>query len=250
MLSLDRPRIGLVEDDPIMGESLVQWLSVEGYEPAWWRTGAEAMAGLQDRTPDALICDMRLPDMSGEDVFRSAVPRLRDVPVLFITAYGDIDQAVRLIRAGADDYMTKPFESAELLARIEALFRRTRPGDASEPEEFTFGDVSVRPRAGQVLRAGKPLRLSAQEFKLLWDSLTPASERALVTPAPLGYRGCFVKVDDVQWECYRGVGKLVRPGVPDQFRFDPDRRLEWWIVRSAPPGVLPDNVAVVLGLKT
>ena len=128
MLSLDRPRIGLVEDDPIMGESLVQWLSVEGYEPAWWRTGAEAMAGLQDRAPDALICDMRLPDMSGEDVFRSAVPRLRDMPVLFITAYGDIDQAVRLIRAGADDYMTKPFDIREFLARLKHLMKR-RPSE-------------------------------------------------------------------------------------------------------------------------
>jgi len=129
MLSHDRPRVGVVEDDPIMGESLVQWLSVEGYEPAWWRTGAEAMAGLQDRTPDALICDMRLPDMSGEDVFRSAVPRLRAVPVLFITAYGDIDQAVRLIRAGADDYMTKPFDIREFLARLKHLMER-RPSEA------------------------------------------------------------------------------------------------------------------------
>jgi DNA-binding NtrC family response regulator len=127
MLSPERPRIGLVEDDPIMGESLVQWLSVEGYEPAWWRTGAEAMTGLQDRTPDALICDMRLPDMTGEDVFRSAVPRLRDVPVLFITAYGDIDQAVRLIRAGADDYMTKPFDIRKFLARLKHLMERRTP---------------------------------------------------------------------------------------------------------------------------
>ncbi|MCI4569314.1 hypothetical protein [Lysobacter sp. CFH 32150] len=91
---------------------------------------------------------------------------------------------------------------------------------------------------------------AVQTFEAIWDSLEPSSERARVLPAPLGYRGCFVKADDVQWECYRGVGKLVRPGVPDQFRLDPERQLEWWIVRSAPQGVLPDNVAVVLGLET
>jgi hypothetical protein len=90
---------------------------------------------------------------------------------------------------------------------------------------------------------------AVRAFEAIWDSLEPSSERAGVLPAPLGYRGCFVKADDAQWECYRGVGKLVRPGVPDQFRLDPGRRLEWWVVRSAPPGVLPDNVADALGLE-
>lgn len=90
---------------------------------------------------------------------------------------------------------------------------------------------------------------AAQDFERLWDSLAPSGERAFVAPAPLGYRGCFIKDEDGRhWGCYRGVGKLVRPGLPDQFRLDPERRLEWWIVRSAPQGVLPENVADVLGL--
>jgi DNA-binding NtrC family response regulator len=156
MLSLDRPRIAVIEDDPIMGESLVQWLAVEGYEPAWWRTGAEAMAALQDRAPDALICDMRLPDMTGEDVFRGASPRLRDVPVLFITAYGDIDQAVRLIRAGADDYMTKPFEIREFLARLNHLLER-RAGESSE-EESVLGTSEPMRRVESVLRRVAPIQ--------------------------------------------------------------------------------------------
>lgn len=91
---------------------------------------------------------------------------------------------------------------------------------------------------------------AVQAFEAIWDGLEPSSERARVLPAPLGYRGCFVKADDVLWECYHGVGKLVRSGGPDQFRLDPERQLERWIVRSAPPGLLPDNVAALLGLET
>ena len=136
-------RIAVVEDDPIMGESLLQWLSVEGFKADWWRTGAEAITALEEGVPDALVCDMRLPDMSGEDVFRTAAGRLRDVPVLFITAYGDIDQAVRLIRAGADDYMTKPFEIREFLARLNHLLER-RP--------------AMSRRAVSVLGVSEPMR--------------------------------------------------------------------------------------------
>jgi DNA-binding NtrC family response regulator len=157
MLQPERPRIGLVEDDPIMGESLVQWLSIEGYEPAWWRTGAEAMAGLEDCRPDALICDMRLPDMTGEDVFRQAAPRLRDVPVLFVTAYGDIDQAVRLIRAGADDYMTKPFEIGAFLARLRHLMERHAVAPEAGP---ALGQSAAMRETEALLRQIAPIHSS------------------------------------------------------------------------------------------
>ncbi|NQU60510.1 MAG: sigma-54-dependent Fis family transcriptional regulator [Rhodospirillales bacterium] len=117
-------KIGVLEDDPIMGESLVQRLSLEGYEPIWWKTGTEALAALGNATPDIMICDIRLSDMSGEDVFNQAMLQLESTPVLFITAFGNIEQAVRLMRKGADEYITKPFEMGDFLSRIESLSSR------------------------------------------------------------------------------------------------------------------------------
>ncbi|MCK4866746.1 MAG: sigma-54-dependent Fis family transcriptional regulator, partial [Alphaproteobacteria bacterium] len=121
MQSHDRVQVGIVEDDVIMGGSLVQRLNLEGYDPVWWRTGREAISGIGDQRPDVLICDIRLPDMTGEEVFTEALPNLHSTPVLFITAFGDIEQAVRLIRQGADEYVTKPFEMDEFLGRIAHL---------------------------------------------------------------------------------------------------------------------------------
>jgi DNA-binding NtrC family response regulator len=121
MQSHDRVQVGIVEDDVIMGGSLVQRLNLEGYDPVWWRTGREAVSAIAQRRPDVLICDIRLPDMTGEEVFTEALPKLHSTPVLFITAYGDIEQAVRLIRQGADEYLTKPFEMDEFLDRIAHL---------------------------------------------------------------------------------------------------------------------------------
>ncbi len=117
-------KIGILEDDPIMGESLVQRLTLEGYDPIWWKTGAEALADLKFATPDIMICDIRLSDMSGEDVFYQAMPELDSTSVLFITAFGNIEQAVRLMRKGADEYITKPFEMEDFLSRIESLSSR------------------------------------------------------------------------------------------------------------------------------
>jgi DNA-binding NtrC family response regulator len=126
MTSPEHVLIGIVEDDPVMGGSLVQRLELEGYAPMWWQTGGDALAGLKRQRPDLLICDIRLPDMTGEDIFRQALSELGTSPVLFITAYGDIEQAVRLVRGGADDYLTKPFDIDDLLERIERLLGEQR----------------------------------------------------------------------------------------------------------------------------
>jgi DNA-binding NtrC family response regulator len=119
--------IAVVEDDPIMGESLNQCLELEGYEVGWWRTGLEAVAGMQTLMPDLVICDIRLPDISGEEVFRRIAGDPEAPPFLFMTAFGQIDQAVALMRAGAGDYVTKPFEIDDLLARARALVMNRVP---------------------------------------------------------------------------------------------------------------------------
>ena len=120
-MSLENRNLGLIEDDPIMGESLAERLKLEGAKVRWWKTGAEALRGLSELTADAVICDIRLPDRSGADVFRSIARTRCAPPFLFITGYGDVEQAVGLMREGARDYLTKPFVMSEFLARLEQV---------------------------------------------------------------------------------------------------------------------------------
>jgi DNA-binding NtrC family response regulator len=126
MRSHEALHIAVIEDDPIMGESLLQRLALEGYDARWYRSGGEALTRLKSAHPDLLLCDIRLPDMSGEEIFQAALPELRFAPVMFMTAFGDIEQAVRLMRAGADDYVIKPFHMDAFLGRIDHLLKRRR----------------------------------------------------------------------------------------------------------------------------
>jgi DNA-binding NtrC family response regulator len=135
----ERGRIGIIEDDTTMGDSLVQRLELEGYTPLWWQTGQQALEELVTARPDLVICDILLPDMSGEEVFLRALPRLGSKPFLFVTAHGKIDQAVRLTKAGAVDYLEKPYEITDLLVRIARL-------------------IAVQPRASGVLGASEAMR--------------------------------------------------------------------------------------------
>lgn len=117
----DRKLIGVIEDDPVLGGTLTHRLELEGYRSLWWRTGQEALEGLYTALPDLVICDIRLPDMSGEEVFVRVLPQLGGKPFLFVTAFGQIEQAVRLTRAGATDYIAKPYALRDLLERIARL---------------------------------------------------------------------------------------------------------------------------------
>lgn len=113
--------VALVEDDPIMGESLVQRLALDGIAVQWWRNGRDALAAMATCRFKAVVCDIKLPDMSGEELFNETFKSPTTPPFLFITGHGDIDQAVRLMRAGAADYVTKPFDIETLLTRLEAI---------------------------------------------------------------------------------------------------------------------------------
>ncbi len=118
-------RIALVEDDEIMGGSIAQRLTLEGAEVIWLKLAQRAIGAL--RTPraplDAVICDIRLPDGTGEEVFTTLCRSMTPPPFLFITGQGGIDQAVRLLQAGAADYIAKPFEMGPFLARLGLLLR-------------------------------------------------------------------------------------------------------------------------------
>ncbi|MCA3413495.1 MAG: sigma-54-dependent Fis family transcriptional regulator [Roseomonas sp.] len=115
------PHVALIEDDPVMGQSVADWLAVEGYQASWFRSGSEAISALSRSAPDAVICDIRLPDMNGEEVYRALALSCGLAPIIFITGHGDIAQAVRLMQAGAADYLTKPFDIEALLRRLDAL---------------------------------------------------------------------------------------------------------------------------------
>ncbi len=116
--------VGLIEDDPVMGESLVQSLSLEGCHVDWWKSGTEAMRGLRATSPDLVVCDIKLPDINGDDLFRQLAATSSIPPFLFITAYGDIDQAVAIMRAGGSDYVTKPFDTGAFIERARSLIQR------------------------------------------------------------------------------------------------------------------------------
>ncbi|WP_328600475.1 sigma-54-dependent transcriptional regulator [Mesorhizobium xinjiangense] len=129
-MPLERARAGLVEDDPVMGGSIVQRLELEGWDVTWWQTGREAVTGLGRAAGslDLVICDIRLPDMSGEAVFEMMSRQPDTPPFLFVTGFAEIDQAMRLMRCGAVDFMTKPFAMDDFLKRIESGRRSNRSG--------------------------------------------------------------------------------------------------------------------------
>lgn len=118
--ALQGRRIALIEDDTVMGESLMVRLSLEGVELRWWNVAEDALRAVPAFAPEAVICDIRLPRLSGEHLFVDLSRKIA-APFLFMTAYSDIDQAVRLMRAGAADYVTKPFEFADFKSRLERL---------------------------------------------------------------------------------------------------------------------------------
>ena len=152
--------IGLIEDDPIMGESLMQRLELEGYRVTWWQTGEEALASFPKAACQVLLCDIRLPDMDGEQLFRRILPDLGATPVIFLTAFGEVEQAVRLMRAGADDYITKPFEVDVVLQRIDVLCTR----------EMTAGSDH---RGRAALGCSTAMRAIEFELQRVKDASTP-----------------------------------------------------------------------------
>jgi two-component system alkaline phosphatase synthesis response regulator PhoP len=158
-------RILLVDDEPGLRRTLSDRLRKEGYAVDTAVNGVVALDLARKSHYDIIILDLNLPSKDGLQVCQELRNDGQHVAVLMLTARDSMADKITGLKTGADDYMTKPFESAELLARLEALLRRLR-GDAAG-EELTFGEVVVKPRAGQVLRGGRPVRLSAQEFKLL-----------------------------------------------------------------------------------
>ncbi|MRX06239.1 response regulator [Pseudoduganella sp. FT25W] len=157
-------RLLLVEDDPMIGESIVDGLRGENYAVDWVRDGRDAELALGGVAYDLMLLDLGLPGKQGMEVLRSARTRGDDLPVLIITARDGTPARVEGLDAGADDYLVKPFDLDELLARIRALLRRRVNRTRSVVEH---GGLTLDLASHEVSFAGEQVKLSAREFSVL-----------------------------------------------------------------------------------
>jgi len=161
------PRILLVEDEPGLVMTLSDLLSAEGYavESVGDGEGAVTRAGAGDF--QLMILDLMLPKRTGFEVCRKLRQMGEDLAILMLTARSQMVDRVVGLRIGADDYMTKPFDPAELLARVEALLRRVLKEHRTPVRTFAFGDVTVDFERAEVLKGGRPVNLASKELQLL-----------------------------------------------------------------------------------
>jgi two-component system alkaline phosphatase synthesis response regulator PhoP len=160
-------RILIVEDEPSLVLTLSDRLRAEGYEVESAETGDEGARRAREGSFDLVLLDVALPGRNGFDVLRDLRQQRVATPVLMLTARGQVMDRVLGLKLGADDYLTKPFDMMELVARIEAVLRRRHAAAPTTSGAYTFGDVRVDFRRAEVLRAGAPVELSSLEFKLL-----------------------------------------------------------------------------------
>jgi DNA-binding response OmpR family regulator len=168
-------RILLVEDDDRVAGALTTALRRHGFDVQRVGTGKEALAA---GDVQIVLLDLGLPDMDGVEVCRE-LRRRSDVPIIAVTARSDERDRVVGLRTGADDYVVKPFGAAELIARIEAVLRRSRRADSTVDEPVQLGDVQISLAGREVTRDGTPIPLTRKEFDLL--ALLARSPGAVVT---------------------------------------------------------------------
>ena len=161
------PRILVVEDEPAIAELIAVNLRHSGFVPVLAEDGEAAQRALDAALPDAILLDWMLPGQSGLQLARKwrADPRTKSIPILMLTARGDEPEKVAGLDAGADDYITKPFSTQELLARIRAVLRRRAPEHSGE--SVTVADLHLDPDTYRVSWRDQPLKLGPTEFKLL-----------------------------------------------------------------------------------
>lgn len=160
-------RILLVEDEPGLVLTLTDLLSAEGYDVETASDGASGLAKARENRFDLIILDVMLPRMSGFDVCKELRQGGTDVAILMLTARSQLVDRVVGLKLGADDYLTKPFEPSELLARAEALLRRVNKEKLTPVLRYEFGDVQIDFEHGEVTREGAPVTLASKELQLL-----------------------------------------------------------------------------------
>lgn len=166
-MAATQPKVLLVEDEPAQREVLAYNLEADGFDVARAETGDEALLLVDEETPDIILLDWMLPGVSGIEICRRLKSRreTRNVPIIMLSARSEEVDRVRGLETGADDYVVKPFSVVELMARVRAHLRRTRP--ATVGQRLEFGDIVLDSESHKVSRAETPLKLGPTEFRLL-----------------------------------------------------------------------------------
>jgi len=160
------PKVLIVEDDEAMAVALQDGFAYEGFEVSLARDGVKGLQLARDGSPDLVVLDVMMPKKSGLDVCKEIRAEGNTVPIIMLTARGQEIDKVLGLKLGADDYVTKPFSFMELMARVEAILRRSSRG-FNELESYRFGDVEVNFRSLQITKEGTQIDLSQREFFLL-----------------------------------------------------------------------------------
>jgi len=161
------PRIAVLEDDPSQAKLMASWLESQGYAFRVFGRGGDMLRELLRETYDLAILDWRVPDLSGEEVLRALRKSGREpLPVLFATAQNREEDIVHMLKAGADDYLTKPLRRMEFLARVEALLRRSRAGAAERESPVEDGAFRIDPQGRVLEKSGAQIDLTQKEFDL------------------------------------------------------------------------------------
>ncbi|HET9088926.1 MAG TPA: response regulator transcription factor [Acidimicrobiales bacterium] len=160
------PYVAIVDDDGAIRTALGRALRMENYDVDLFEDGNSALKSVQLRAPDAIILDLQLPDIDGLEVCRRIRRAGDSTPILMLTARDAVNDRVEGLDVGADDYLVKPFDLAELLARLRALLRRHNLSDG-DVAVLRFEDLSLNPQTREVLRASRPIALTKIEFDLL-----------------------------------------------------------------------------------
>ena len=162
-----KPFIVIAEDEQAVSELLRYNLEAEGYDIAIANDGDEAMLLLDERVPDLMLLDWMLPEISGIEICRRVRARQEtaNLPIIMLTARTEEADRIRGLETGADDYVTKPFSTNELMARVKAVLRRIRP--ALMDDKIEVGDIQIDRSTHRVTRAGKDIHLGPTEFRLL-----------------------------------------------------------------------------------
>ena len=161
-------RILLVEDDDLLGQGVVAGFKQQHYNVEWFKQGGQALASLEHENYDAMVLDLGLPDISGIQVLETLRKQGKTLPVLILTALDGVEDRIAGLDAGADDYLTKPFDLDEVYARLRALIRRAG-GRADASIEYL--DIKMDPAAHTVSKAGAAVDLSRREYSLLLELL-------------------------------------------------------------------------------
>ncbi|HQR26704.1 MAG TPA: response regulator transcription factor [Nocardioides sp.] len=183
-------RVLVVDDDRAVRESLRRSLEFNGYTVVLAADGAEALASIGLSAPDVVVMDVMMPRLDGIEATRALRAAGNDVPILVLTARDAVGDRVEGLDAGADDYLTKPFALAELLARLRALLRRVVPREDGEDEVLAFADLSMNLATREVRRGPRAMELTRTEFTLLEMFLRRPRrvlERAFILDEVWGY---------------------------------------------------------------